>query len=243
MMIVVWTAMALAVLAKGLVGIFLPGLALVVYAAIERDMAVIRSAFTLPGIVVFVVLVVPWFLLVQRANPEFFDLFFVQEHFRRYLEPGHNRPARWWYFIAIGAAFLLPWTPALPGAIRDAWLAPRQGTLRPERLLVVWAVVVTVFFSFSRSKLPFYILPVLPALVWLMAIASPSRRPKIARDALVATIIGGVAMMAAATQPGAIRDCAIWAKASRRIRRSCSRREVCVSPWALSSMSPPCRSC
>ncbi len=204
MMIVVWAAMALAVLAKGLIGIFLPGLALAIYAAIERDLAVIRSAFTLPGIVVFLLLAVPWFVLVQRANPEFFDLFFVQEHFRRYLEPGHNRPGRWWYFIAIGAAFLLPWTTALPGAIRDAWRAPRQGALRPERLLVVWAVVVTVFFSFSRSKLPFYILPALPALVWLMAIASPSRRPKIARDALSATIIAGVAMIAAATQLDAI---------------------------------------
>jgi len=204
MMIVVWAAMALAVLAKGLVGIFLPGLALLVYAAIERDVAVIRSAFTLPGIVVFFVLALPWFVLVQRANPEFFDLFFVQEHFRRYLDSGHNRPGRWWYFIAIGAAFLLPWTPALPGAIRDAWHAPRWGTLRPERLLLVWAVVVTVFFSLSRSKLPFYILPALPALVWLMAIASPSRRPRIARDALITTIIGGVALIGAATQFDAI---------------------------------------
>jgi 4-amino-4-deoxy-L-arabinose transferase-like glycosyltransferase len=199
-MIVVWAAMALAVLSKGLVGIVLPGLALVVYAAIERDLAIIRSAFTLPGIVVFLMLALPWFILVQRANPEFFDLFFVQEHFRRYLEPGHNRPGRWWYFIAIGAAFLLPWTAALPGAIRDAWRAPREGTLHAERLLLVWAVVVTVFFSLSRSKLPFYILPVLPAVVWLMALASPDRRQKIARDAATATIIAGVVLIAATTQ-------------------------------------------
>ena len=202
-MIVVWAAMACAVLSKGLVGIVLPGLALVVYAAIERDLAVIKSVFTLPGIVVFLALAVPWFVLVQRANPEFFDLFFVQEHFRRYLEPGHNRPGRWWYFIPIGAAFLLPWTAALPGAIRDAWNAPREGTLRPERLLVVWAVVVFIFFSLSSSKLPFYILPVLPACMWLVANASPARRPKIARDAIVATIVAGVALIAASTQLGA----------------------------------------
>jgi len=203
-MIVVWAAMACAVLSKGLVGIVLPGLALVVYAAIERDLAVIKSVFTWPGIVVFLVLAVPWFILVQRANPEFFDLFFVQEHFRRYFEPGHNRPGRWWYFVPIGLAFLLPWTSALPGAIRDAWHAPRQGTLRPERLLVVWAVVVFVFFSLSRSKLPFYILPVLPALVWLVANASAERRPKIAHDAIVATVIAGLVMIVASTQLGAI---------------------------------------
>lgn len=203
-MVIVWAAMACAVLAKGLIGIVLPGLALAVYAAIERDFAVIKSVFTLRGIVVFFALAVPWFILVQRANPEFFDLFFVQEHFRRYLEPGHNRPGRWWYFIVIGAAFLLPWTGALPGAIRDAWQAPRQGTLRPGRLLVVWALVVLVFFSFSSSKLPFYILPVLPAVVWLIAMASPGRRPKIARDAIVATVIAGVVLVYGATQLDAI---------------------------------------
>ena len=126
-MTLVWAAMACAVLSKGLVGIVLPGLALVVYAAIERDFAIIKSVFTLRGIVVFLVLALPWFILVQRANPEFFDLFFVQEHFRRYLEPGHNRPGRWWYFIPIAALFLLPWTAALPGAVRDAWRAPRAG--------------------------------------------------------------------------------------------------------------------
>jgi hypothetical protein len=80
--------MGCAVLAKGLVGIVLPGLALVVYAAIERDLSVVRSAFTLRGVALFFAITLPWFILVQRANPEFFDLFFVQEHFRRFLEPG-----------------------------------------------------------------------------------------------------------------------------------------------------------
>ena len=129
-MIAVWAAMACAVLAKGLIGIVLPGLALVVYAAIERDLSVIKSVITLPGIVVFLVLALPWFILAQRANPEFFDLFFVQEHFRRYLEPGHSRPGRWWYFIPIGAAFLLPWTAALPNSRRRTRISPPRWGVR-----------------------------------------------------------------------------------------------------------------
>ena len=203
-MTIVWAAMAGAVLSKGLVGIVLPGLALVVYAAVERDLSILRSVFTLRGIVVFLALTLPWFVLVQRANPEFFDLFFVQEHFRRYLEPGHNRPGQWWYFLAIGAAFLLPWTGSVPGALKDAWQAPRQGTLRAERLLVIWAVVVLVFFSLSRSKLPFYILPALPAVAWVLALSSPARRPKMASSAAIATIIAGVVMIATAMKLDAI---------------------------------------
>ncbi len=110
-MVLVWVALAFAVLAKGLVGIVLPGLALAIYAAIERDLSIVKGIFTLRGIVLFLAITLPWFILVQRANPEFFDLFFVQEHFRRYLQPGHHRPGPWWYFLPIAALGL----PAVDG--------------------------------------------------------------------------------------------------------------------------------
>jgi 4-amino-4-deoxy-L-arabinose transferase-like glycosyltransferase len=134
-MIVVGPPMACAVLSKGLVGIVLPGLALVVYAAIERDLAVIKSVFTWPGIVVFLVLACrgsSWFNARIRSSS---ISFFVQEHFRRYFEPVTTGRAGGGTSFPSALAFLLPWTSALPGAIRDAWNAPRQGTLRPERLL------------------------------------------------------------------------------------------------------------
>ena len=191
-------------MSKGLVGIVLPGVALVVYAAIERDFAVIKSVFTVRGIVVFLVLALPWFILVQRANPEFFDLFFVQEHFRRYLEPGHNRPGRWWYFIPITALFLLPWTGALPGAVRDGWQAPRQGDAatratagdldaRRHRVLQLFPLEAAVLHPAGAAGRR-----------WLVALASPDRRPKIARDAAVATIVAGIVLLVAATQLDAI---------------------------------------
>jgi 4-amino-4-deoxy-L-arabinose transferase-like glycosyltransferase len=195
-----WAAMACAVLAKGLVGIVLPGLALVVYAAIERDLSVLRSAFTLRGIALFFAITLPWFVLVQRANPEFFDFFFVQEHFRRYLEPGHHRPGAWWYFLPIAALGMLPWTGALPGALKDAWRAPRDGSLHVERLLLIFAVVVIVFFSASSSKLPLYVLPALPPLAWLIALASSERRARIALDAAIASMVTGVLLTVLATR-------------------------------------------
>jgi len=200
----VWTMMAFAVLSKGLVGIVLPGLALGVYVAVERDAAILRSAFTLRGVAVFLAITLPWFILVQRANPEFFDLFFVREHFQRYLQPGAHRPGAWWYFLPLVAAFLLPWTGALPGALRDAWCAPRQGSLRVERLLLIWALVVIAFFSVSSSKLPLYILPALPAMAWLIALSSPARHPRIALGGAITSGIAGVAMVTFATQLGAM---------------------------------------
>ena len=193
-MALVWVALAFAVLAKGLVGIVLPGFAFALYVAIERDVSIVKGAFAPLGIVLFLAITLPWFILVQRANPEFFDLFFVQEHFRRYLESGHHRAGPWWYFLPIVALGLLPWTGALPGALRDAWNAPREGSLRVERLLLVWVIVVIAFFSISRSKLPMYILPAVPAIAWLLALGPRNRRPKIATSGAIGSVITGVAL-------------------------------------------------
>src|SRR5262245_4126461 len=84
-MLVAWAAMALAVLSKGLIGIVLPVLALSLYVAVERDRSVLRRLHALPGLAVFLLIVLPWFVLVQEKNPEFWRFFFVREHFERYM--------------------------------------------------------------------------------------------------------------------------------------------------------------
>ena len=179
-MLVAWAAMALAVLSKGLVGVVLPALVLAVYVAIERDWALLRRLHWVPGLAVFVAIAAPWFVLVQRHNPEFLWFFFVHEHFERYLLPYHHRPGPWWYFAPVLLIGLLPWTPRLPGAVARGWAAPAAGGMRIDRFLIVWAAVVTVFFSVSESKLPGYVLPAFPALLLLIARNAPLRDRSVA---------------------------------------------------------------
>jgi 4-amino-4-deoxy-L-arabinose transferase-like glycosyltransferase len=199
-LVLAWAAIALAVLCKGLIGVLLPALALLVYAAIERDAAILRRALGWRGVAVFVAIALPWFVLAQRSNPEFFDVFIVQEHFRRFLEPGHHRPGPWWYFLPILAAGLLPWTASLPAALADGWRAAAVDGLRVERLLAIWIGVVVAFFSASHSKLPAYVLPALPACAWLIARASPMRRWTMVRAAAIASAAAGFVMLALSTQ-------------------------------------------
>src|SRR4029077_14700063 len=167
-MLLAWAAMACGVLTKGLVGIVLPGMALAVYVVIERDWRLLRELEWGRGLLLFSILALPWFITVQLRNPEFFDLFVLHEHFARYTLPGHNRPGPWWYFAVVLLVGMMPWTPALAGAVRRALSARGGSRLDVERLLLIWIGVVLVFFSFSKSKLPAYILPVLPALALLM---------------------------------------------------------------------------
>jgi 4-amino-4-deoxy-L-arabinose transferase-like glycosyltransferase len=171
---VAWAAAALAVLSKGLIGVVLPALTLAIYLLLQRRTAILRRLNPVEGAILFLLIAVPWFVVVQYRNPEFFDFFFIQEHFRRFAEPGHNREGAWWYYIPILIFGLLPWTPALLKSILE-WRKVQNvklvqdGRFSPTRFCVVWAGVIVLFFSVSHSKLPAYILPVWPAMVLVLA--------------------------------------------------------------------------
>ncbi|HVB48818.1 MAG TPA: glycosyltransferase family 39 protein [Burkholderiales bacterium] len=169
-MLVAWTAMALAMLTKGLEGIVLPGLVLGAYAVVQRDWGLLRRMHWRAGLLTFGIIALPWFVLVQLRNPEFFHFFFIYEHFDRYLEPGHDRPGPWWYYVPILLLGMLPWSPALVGALaRATKRSAPASVLDVDRLLLLWGAVILVFFSASQSKLPAYIVPVMPALALLVA--------------------------------------------------------------------------
>jgi len=169
-MIVAWAATAAAVMTKGLVGLAIPGGALVLYTLATRDLAVWRRLALLPGLAVLVALCAPWFVLVAQRNPEFGHFFFVHEHVERFLTTEHQREGAWWYFVPLLVLGLLPWTGALAGVAPASWRdAPRTpaGFAWP-RFAWAWIVFVFVFFSASGSKLPSYILPLFPAAALLV---------------------------------------------------------------------------
>src|SRR5690242_363290 len=193
-MLFAWAAMACAVLSKGIVGIVIPGLALAVYVAIERDWPLLRHLQWLPGLALFAAIALPWFALVQDRNPEFFHFFFIHEHFERYLLPEHHRPGPWWYFVPVLIVGLWPWTPAIPAAVMKAWSAPAAEGFKLDRFLAIWAGVIVVFFSASHSKLPGYILPALPAILLLFARHYPVLSERLRRAPGVACVATGVAL-------------------------------------------------
>ena len=197
-MLLAWAAAAFAVLSKGLVGVVIPGLAVAAYVAVERDLSALRRLHWIAGLALFSAIAVPWFILVQQRNPEFFHFFFIREHFERYLLPDHHRPGPWWYFAPVVLVGLLPWTPAVPAAIARAWRLPAEG-FKVDRFLVIWAAVVVVFFSASRSKLPGYILPAVPAILLLLARHYPEMPDRLRRWPALACVAGGlvIALLAA----------------------------------------------
>jgi len=160
-----WAACALAVLSKGLIGIVLPGAACFIYMLAKREWSLIRRVRPVAGAALFLVIAAPWFIAVSAANGEFAHFFFVQEHFQRFTTEMHHRAQPGWYFIPVLAAGMAPWLVPLAHAAVRAVKERRDA----ELLLWIWAVVVFLFFSVSGSKLPPYILPIVPALAVLAA--------------------------------------------------------------------------
>jgi 4-amino-4-deoxy-L-arabinose transferase-like glycosyltransferase len=139
-------------LAKGLVGPVLAGLALV---AAGRWRTLLRPHL-LTGLAA---VAGPWYLACWARNGNMFVEEFIWKHHVTRFAAGaleHNQP--FWFFLPVLALGLLPWTPVYSLA---AW---RE---RHTRFLLVWAAVTVAFFSLSRDKLPGYVLPALPALAAL----------------------------------------------------------------------------
>lgn len=165
-----WVALALAVLSKGLMGLVLPGAALVIYSVLQRDLGIWKRVNLGTGLLLCVLVCAPWFYLVMKANPEFFQKFIIYEHFTRFLTKQLGRYHPWYYFVPILLAGALPWTVLMFDTMLRTWRgsAHQYRTFNPERFLLVWAVFIYVFFSISGSKLPSYLLPMFPPLALLM---------------------------------------------------------------------------
>jgi len=171
-MLIAWSALALAVLSKGLIGVVLPGASLFVYSLLTRDWAVWRRLHLVGGLLLFALITAPWFIAVSLANPEFFRFFFIHEHFERFLTNEHHREGAWWYFLPIFAVGILPWLTVFTWTAPRMWSGPvadRNG-FSWQRYALVWSAFIFVFFSMSSSKLPSYILPIFPALALLIGV-------------------------------------------------------------------------
>lgn len=172
-----------ATLAKGPVAPFLALVIIGIFAGLRREWSLFRRSLWWPGIVLYFAMVLPWFIAVQRRNPTFVKIFFLEHNLERFATNRFEHYHPFWYYVPVVLLGLTPWAviavtafvDAIGGSINE-WKARRSkfhyighgraGDAFPE-FLVLWALVPIVFFSFSDSKLPGYVLPALPPLTIL----------------------------------------------------------------------------
>lgn len=153
---------ALACLTKGLIGCILPGMVIIVWLicssySFREKMNNLKRSLDPIGILLFLAIFLPWHILCSIRNKEFFDFYFIYEHFSRYLTDSHQRVQPFWYFIPIIFAGMLPWTGFLFAKLKNLNKVTSDENLK---FFSIWIVTIVLFFSVSRSKLIPYILPV-----------------------------------------------------------------------------------
>ncbi len=159
---------ALAVLTKGLIGIVFPAMIVCAWIIIQGEWKQLKNLYLPSCLGLFLLLAAPWHILVQYYNPEFFYFYFIEQHFLRYttLDVGHYQPG--WFFIPVLLIGFFPWIVFLPQTVLNVFRGQRKQRAS-EMFFLLWATLIFIFFSFSKSKLMPYILPVLPPLSILTA--------------------------------------------------------------------------
>lgn len=161
---------ALGVLAKGLIGVVLPGAVVMVWLTCTGRLAHLKRFFWLPALALFVLVVSPWFLWMAHGFKGFLQYFFIHHHFQRFT--GHlfnNRQPFWFYPVAL-IVLTLPsslWVLRAKKSVVLGWSAKQRDV---AGLMLSWLLVILLFFSIPVSKPLGYIMPVLPALATLIAL-------------------------------------------------------------------------
>ncbi len=176
---------AAATLAKGPIAPFLALSIILLFAGLRREWSLLRRTIWWPGVTLFLLMVLPWYIAVQKRNPTFYRLFFLEHNLERFATDRFQHHQPFFFYFIVLLLGLMPWTVMAMRALIDSievsiaeWKVrhnpsrylghTRAGDAFPE-FLVLWALFPIVFFSFSGSKLPGYILPSIPPLTILTA--------------------------------------------------------------------------
>ena len=206
-----FVACALGMLSKGLIGIALPGLVILVWLVWTRQLKKVLYLPWISGLMLFAAIALPWFVMAQQKYPQLFDYMFVNQHFKRYTASSYNNPQPWWFYLAGLVLLLFPWVFFALAQLRRRAVAAVQ--VEPPvasqwtALCWIWAVAITLFFSLPNSKLIGYVLPAVPPLALLAALGwqrSMAQRRHAARIFVALCVINVGLALAIVTQVGAV---------------------------------------
>ena len=185
----------LSLLAKGLVGIVIPFGVVGAYYLLRRSWPA-RSVWLslLWGVPLAIAVSAIWYgPVIAKHGWTFIDEFFIQHHFARYVSNKYHHPQPIYFYPVIILMLGLPWSVHLISALAKVrkWEWRGDDSLSIVRVFsLAWLLLPIVFFSFSGSKLPGYVLPALPGAALLV-----SDRLSFARNAKWSLLIAGATLV------------------------------------------------
>ena len=184
-----------AFLFKGFLAFAVPVVVITPFLIWQKDWKKFLTTPWLP-LIAAVAVALPWSIAVWKAEPGFWDYFFIEEHIKRFTASTYDRdPEPFWFFIPILLGGMLPgglyWLAAWRG-VNKQWL--REPLVR---YCICWLWMPFLLFSAASCKTGTYILPCFPALAILTAWAvlnmlKSSRESLAMISSRVYLVLGGV---------------------------------------------------
>ena len=120
------------------------------------------------GLLIIALIFIPWGIAISMRQPNFSYSFIMEQHFNRYASGFFGRKRPFWFFAPILFSLAFPWSFFLPAAVFQRFSSTDKKRNKVLKFLICWFVVIFVFFSIPKSKLPYYILPLcVPLAVWV----------------------------------------------------------------------------
>ncbi|PIG94440.1 glycosyltransferase family 39 protein [Gloeocapsopsis sp. IPPAS B-1203] len=173
-----YVLVALAILAKGPVGIVLPGIIIGLFLLYVGKLSeVLREMRIVWGSLLILAIAIPWYILVIGANGwNYINSFFGYHNIERFTGVVNNHSAPWYFYFLVVLLGFAPWSIYLPVAIaqtrfwqRSYWRSTDRST-HLSLFAFVWFVAIFGFFTIAVTKLPSYVLPLMPAAAILVAL-------------------------------------------------------------------------
>jgi 4-amino-4-deoxy-L-arabinose transferase-like glycosyltransferase len=181
-----YSFLALGTLAKGPVAPALAAVIIFLFLAAKRDWRALSRTLWIPGIALYLAVMLPWYIAIQVRNPEFFRVFILEHNLARFSQDLYHHRQPFWFYLPVFLLAMMPWTLLLVLAVaerarliwseskeKEAFSSPEDSW---QLFLLIWMLVPILFFSGSQSKLPGYILPAVPAGALLVGEYLASRR-------------------------------------------------------------------
>ena len=216
-----YIAVGLSLLAKGLVGVVIPFGVVGLYYVLRREWPARRVWSSLIwGVPIALAVSATWYgPMISRHGWPFINEFFIEHHLARYFSNKYHHPQPVYFYPVIMVPLTLPWTAFLLAGIagirRGQW---RDGdALNKMRMFsLAWLLLPILFFSFSGSKLPGYILPIVPAASLLagerlsrLRNTSGGRDWSLRTTGLICVLLGAIALIYAARSGNLPVRCAV----------------------------------
>jgi len=165
-----YAALGLAVLAKGPIGLAIPMMIIGLFLIYQRQLGFLKEMQIGWGVLIFLVVSAPWYILISLRNPDYTEYFFLKQNVGSFLSQQSRHPKPFYYYIPVLMGGLFPWSLFLPLAIYRAF-RKRSAEIGDGLIFaLIWFGVVFIFFSMASSKLGTYILPLFPAASLLVGV-------------------------------------------------------------------------